>query len=432
MVEHLPDGESEAVNQTTTGRRILLTSLSGQLGGLELRLADEARLLKEHGHWPQLAISPFPGAATWFKSLRAEGLELAGFEPPPFFEQWQWRRLNLLRARLLHRRRLLALTPDLMHVAFAWTGTGGSRLWLSDSCGVPSVISVHNAFPRASLSPWGTGLMRQAFRSVRGIYGVSDSALHQFLDIYGPFLGSSTITSTVHNFVDVARFRPNPAARQRTRAQLGIGPDALVVGSIGRIDSQKEPLAVARCFAAATRGMQDAVLVFVGQGPLAAELETEIRRLGVEQRVRRVDFRSDPENYFPALDVHILLSRQEGFGITTAEAMACGVPVLATDVPGTRDVLADTGAGWLVPYLDEAAVAHALQRALNDPIQRSSMGQRGVSIARQRFAKPIWERSLMSFYEQVFDHPGYGTKSANRLLVEPAAPAPSMGIHGDG
>jgi glycosyltransferase involved in cell wall biosynthesis len=393
-----------AVNALTTSRRILLTSLSGQLGGLELRLADEARLLKAHGHRPQLAISPFPGADAWFGDLQSEGLELASFDPPPFFEQWRWRRFNLLRARLLHQRRLQAIKPDLMHVAYAWTDTGGSRLWLSDSCGIPTVISVHNAFPRSELSPWGQRLMRRAFRSVRGIYGVSESALRQFLDIYGTFVREQTITETVHNFVDVDRFKPDPAARVRTRARLGIALDAVVVGSIGRVDAQKEPLAVARCFAAATREMPHAVLVYVGQGPLAAELQAELVQLDIEQKVRRVDFQSDPENYFPALDVHVLLSRQEGFGITTAEAMACGVPVLATNVPGTRDVLADTGAGWLVPYLDEAAVATAFRQALSDPAQRVAMGRCGVAVARQRFAKPLWENKLLDFYGRVFDH----------------------------
>ena len=397
------NSEPQAVIRISMGRRILLTSLSGQLGGLELRLADEARLLLKRGYQPQLAISPFPGSVNWFDSLRTEGLELASFDPPPFFEQWRWRRLNLLRARLLHRQRLRALAPDLVHVAYAWTETGGSRLWLSDNCGVPSVVSVHNAFPRTDISPWGIRLMRQAFRSVRGIYGVSDSALHQFLDVYGSFLRTSTITATIHNFVDVERFHPSAETRKKTRMLLGIAPDALVVGSIGRIDAQKEPLTVARCFAASTRDMQNAVLVYVGDGPLTDELTTEVSRLGIEEKVRRVDFRSDPESYFPALDIHVLLSQQEGFGITTAEAMACGVPVLATDVPGTRDVLADTGAGWLVPYLDEAAVTHALRRALNDPAQRLAMGQRGVSEARRRFAKPIWERNVMSFYERVFD-----------------------------
>jgi hypothetical protein len=109
-------------------KKILLTSQSGQLGGMELRLADESRLLSQIGYEPALAISPFAGSAAWLATLEAEGLRLAQFDPPPFFEEWPWRRANLLRARLLDSRRLARLAPSLVHVAYAWTLTGGSRL----------------------------------------------------------------------------------------------------------------------------------------------------------------------------------------------------------------------------------------------------------------------------------------------------------------
>lgn len=382
-------------------KRILLTSLSGQLGGMELRLADEARLLAGIGHEATLAISPFDGIDPWLASLADEGFQLASFNPPSFFEEWKWRRTNYWRARLLSQRRLARLAPSLVHVAYAWTLTGGSRLWLSHRCGIPSVISVHNFFPVPRLSPWHHRLMVEAFSSVRGIYGVSDSALRRFCECYEEYLSPTTVLRTIHNFVDVHRFYPSSDRRIGGRRSLDIPIDAPVVGSIGRLDTQKEPLAAARIFQRVLMEMPNAYFVFVGQGPLADATQREVQRMGFVERVRFIGFRRDVELLYPVLDAHILLSRLEGFGISTAEAMACGVPVVATDVPGTRDVLADTGAGVLVPYGAEDNAVHALTELLSDHQRRTAMGEAGRRAAIARFSRERWAGEIGAFYQEV-------------------------------
>ena len=243
--------------------------------------------------------------------------------------------------------------------------------------------------------------MAEAFRSLRGIYGVSESALSHFEAIYGEFFPRRAIVRTIHNFVDTDRFVPSEDRRMAVRRELGIPEDALVVGSIGRIDEQKEPQVVARVFARCLDVFPQAWLVFAGQGPLRPALEREIASLGIGGRTLFTGFRSDTERLYPALDVHLLLSRQEGFGITTAEAMACRVPVVATDVPGTCDVLAGTDAGLLVRYGAEEAAAIALQRLLGSSELRSAMGRAGRSAALARFSKSRWESEIARFYHDV-------------------------------
>jgi glycosyltransferase involved in cell wall biosynthesis len=383
-----------------TPGRVLLTCMSGQLGGMELRLADEARYLKARGLRPTLAPSAFPGRDPWLQRLQAEGLDSTDFDPPPFFEEWRHRHLRRLWARAHHVPRLRRMAPDLVHVAYAWTHTGGSRLWVAARAGIPSVISVHNTFPHAPLNPWATRLMQQAFQTVRGIYGVSQSALAAFQANYGRFIAPSAVQAVVHNFVDTQRFTPSPERRQATRAELAIPADALVVGSVGRVDEQKEPLTVLRSFHAVSQVVPDAYLVFVGSGPLEAELDAEIARLGLTERVRRRPFTSTPEHIFPALDVHVLLSRQEGFGISTVEAMACGVAVICSDVPGSRDVVQTAGVGRLVPYRDVDATAAALIELLRDPAQRAAQGHAGWQAAQHHFSRDVWQGRLDAFYDQ--------------------------------
>lgn len=176
----------------TEGRKhILVTSYSGELGGMELRMAQEVRYLRAAGYDGGLAMRPFAGVAEWAQRLAGEQIRLVEYEPPLFFEQWEWRRLNLWRARLLAGRRLRAFRADLVHVALCWTNYGASVLWLARHCRVPAVVSVHNAFQPTSFNAWHQPLLRDAFGGVRGIYAVSESAMTHFMALYQPYIAPS-------------------------------------------------------------------------------------------------------------------------------------------------------------------------------------------------------------------------------------------------
>lgn len=364
---------------------------------MELRIADEARLLRALGHQVSAAISPFPGSCAFTSILATEGSRICSFNPSPFFEQWHWRRWNRVRA-LAELPRLRRLGVNLAHVFYAWTQTGGSRLWLCHKAGIPCVISVHNSFPPHTLTPWHSRLMAEAFRSVRAIYGVSQSALDHFMAIYGAFVNEKTFLEVVHNFVDVETFAPNEHTRRSIRIRLGIPSEAPLLGSIGRLDKQKDPLSVLEVFRMVRSELPSAHLLIVGNGPLHADVNEAIARYGLSAVVRLLAFRRDIQDYFSALDVHLLLSRQEGFGITSVEALASGVPVVATDVPGTKDVLGGCSAARLVPYGDWIGVAKTCLEVLAEG--RNERVQQARQFAVERYSKERWERKLTRFYER--------------------------------
>jgi len=384
---------------------VLVCSRSGQLGGMEIRLADEARFFSEKGIPCLLAISAFPGSDAWLSKVAQSSprIHAFDFEPPPFFEDaWRWRHINLLRSWTCWPRRLRRARIALAHIGYAWTLEGGTRLWLCTRAGIPSVLSVHNTFPLARLTGWHHRIAQEGFRGVKGIYGVSKSALDRFVEIYGEFLSPTTLLQVVPNFVDIDRFVPSEERRIRLRGQLGISHDAFVVGSVGRLDVQKEPLRVLRMFEALLETDPQAHLVFCGAGPLESEVRGYIEARALAGKVHLLGFREDAENVYPALDVHVLLSRQEGFGIATAEAMACNVPVLATDVPGTRDVVQGSGAGTLVPYEDEKMIGAALCRLRRNVAERDAASRAARPWVTARFSKERWQATLEGFYQQIW------------------------------
>jgi len=382
------------------GKSVLVTSYSGELGGMELRMAQEVRYLHAAGYGGGLALRRFDGLDAWTLRLAAEQISVAEFSPPPFFEgEWRWRHLHLARARWLAAGRLRAFRADLVHVALCWTNYGASMLWLAQHCRLPSVISVHNAFPPISFTGWHALLLHQAFGAVRGIYAVSESALAHFMAIYQPYILASTRLAVIPNSVDVLRFQPSPALRESTRQRLNLPADALVIGAVGRLSEQKRPGKLITLFAMLRERFPNLYLVLAGNGPLEAMARAQVERMGLAHWVRFTGFIEAVEEVMPALDLHLLMSRNEGFGIATIEAMACGVPAVATAVPGSVDILRDSEGGMLVPGDDLTVAAYRVGALLADPERRAAMGLKAREEMVERYSEIVVGRQVRAFYD---------------------------------
>ena len=381
-----------------SGRRVLITGYSGSLGGMEMRMAQEARFLNAAGCHSTLALHRFPGSDAWRQALQGERIAASVLDMPLFFEHWRWHRLNRVRALLWTRRALRRYRANLVHVAFCWTSYGASALWLAQRCGLPTVVSVHNAFPPVQYGDWHRAVLQQAFGAVRGIYAVSESALQHFLALYHPFIRPGTRLAVIPNGVDTRRFRPAPGLRTEARRNWRIPPDALVLGSVARLADQKRPHAALALLAALLPQFPQLYLVLVGEGPLEPDLRRQADTLEVASRVVFAGFQHNVERLLPGMDVHILLSRNEGFGIATIEAMACGVPAVGTDVPGTADVLRGSAGGLLAPLDEPDTLARTVAGLLRDPARRARMGRDGRLEVEQRYSQERVGRLVRDFY----------------------------------
>ncbi|WP_229420841.1 glycosyltransferase [Pseudoduganella albidiflava] len=379
--------------------RVLITSYSGELGGMELRMAQEAQFLRAAGFEGMLAIRPFPRSGSWAADLRERRLPVMRFAPPPVLEQWRWRRTNKFRALFGSVRAMRRFRADLVHVAFCWNTYGATALWLAGRCGLPAVISVHNTFPHCEFGRWHHPLLREAFAAVRGIYGATESALQHFLALYRPYLRSDIRLAVIPNCVDTERFCPSPALRAAARQRWGLPADALVMGSVARLSPQKRPEALVALLHALRGDFPALYLVLAGTGPLEDEVRKVASALGVERFVIFTGYHARIEEIMPALDVHLLLSRREGFGIATIEAMACGVPAVASAVPGNTDVLSGCAGGVLVPLEDNRVVEQTVARLLADPDLRARMGEQGRADAIRRFSTPRVQALVHQFYD---------------------------------
>lgn len=206
----------------------------------------------------------------------------------------------------------------------------------------------------------------------------------------------------VYNGVDTQRFKP--ASRRRAVLPAGFAPDdAFVVGFAGRMAPVKDPLALVQSFIDLVTAMPGlrarARLVMVGDGEQRRIIESELDRAGLRGVAWLPGFRDDMTEVYGCLDVFVLPSRREGISNTALEAMACGVPVVATSVGGSPEIVADGVTGRLVAPSDRAALTAALNAYAADPERAARHGAAG----RQRVEAAFSPAAMVRGYSAVYD-----------------------------
>ncbi len=198
---------------------------------------------------------------------------------------------------------------------------------------------------------------------------------------------------------EIEAFRGGPERRAEARRRLGIPGDAYVVGSVGRLSAQKAPLDLMEAFRRFAAGRPEAHLSIVGDGPLRPEVERFAAAHGLASRLSLPGLRQDVADLIPAFDVFTLTSRWEGLPRVIPQAMAAGLPVVATPVGAVEDAVADGETGRLVAPGDVAGFAARWEELARDPERARAMGERGRERAGEFSARRMVDQ-LAALYEE--------------------------------
>ncbi len=186
----------------------------------------------------------------------------------------------------------------------------------------------------------------------------------------------------------------------RVRGELGIAEDALVVGTVGRLNAQKGHRFLVAAVARLVPRVPRLRLLIAGDGDLAGELRRQAVELGVADRVVFAGHRTDVPDLLGAIDVFCLSSLYEGTPLALFEAMAAGKPIVSTAVDGCREVLEEDATGLLVPAGDETALAGALERVLLAPSLRQDLARRAREASR-RYDVSACVDAMQQLYDEV-------------------------------
>jgi sugar transferase (PEP-CTERM/EpsH1 system associated) len=210
---------------------------------------------------------------------------------------------------------------------------------------------------------------------------------------------------TIVNGVAVDAFRSDPAARERVRASLGIPSDAPVAGIVARLTPAKDHVNLFDAFVHLRDWHPRAHCLVVGDGELRADLERAIAERGLERSVHLTGNRDDVAAVLSAFDVFVLSSSTEGLAVTLLEAMAAGLPIVATRVGGNPEAVDDSRTGIIVAPRDSTALANALARLFDDPATARAMGEAGRGRCRDRFGVEAMVRGYETLYQRLDSRP---------------------------
>lgn len=315
-----------------------------------------------------------------------------------------------LRGILALRAALRRLRPDVVHMhtsrahalaVFALLGLGCRARVATRRMDYPLRRNPYTRFL------YGAGLDR--------VVAISEAVRAELLALGVPAARIRLIPSGI----DLERFRPlaeaSAEARLEARARLGVAPGERVVGSAASLHPRKGQDVLIR---AAARLATPPLLLLAGTGPARAGLEALAARLGVQARVRFLGQVEPVEPLLAALDLFCLPSRKEGLGVAALEAMAAGLPVVASAVGGLAESVLPEETGLLVPPDDPEALARALERLLADAGLRERMGRAGGARVGERYGAAAMAAANRALYCELL------SQGAGRYLPGPTPEAP--------
>ncbi|MDA8210272.1 MAG: glycosyltransferase [Clostridia bacterium] len=234
---------------------------------------------------------------------------------------------------------------------------------------------------------------RITINSVERFVTVSD-LLKQ--DLVGHGIPAVKIT-TIYNGVNLAAFRQERVTGD-VRKDLGIAPDVPVLGMIARFHPVKGHRFFLEAAKTISRVRPDCRFLLVGSGQYRSEVEAMVKQLGLREQVIFTGYREDIVDVLHSLDILVISSLSEGFGLTAIEAMAMKAPVVATRVGGLPEIIKDGNNGILVPPADGQAIAQAVLDLLADPEDSRAMAARAFEHVRENFSVEIMAKNTEQLY----------------------------------
>ena len=258
---------------------------------------------------------------------------------------------------------------------------------LAKALGMPSRVVVSR---RVDFMPKGHLLNRWKYMRADRILCVSEK-VQQTLEKYGLYPPQ---TQTVHSAVDLERALMPPVSRE----SLGIPEEAPLLVSAGALVGHKDHANLLEA-TAVVRECFPVHVCIAGEGELRKELEAKRKALNLEDCVTFLGYRADAPGIIRAADVYVSSSWSEGLGTSILEALASGVPVVAAEAGGAKEMVIPGETGYLVPVRDARALANAIIDALANPDKAARMAATGSRRTKEKFSVARMVEQTLAVYE---------------------------------
>jgi glycosyltransferase involved in cell wall biosynthesis len=207
----------------------------------------------------------------------------------------------------------------------------------------------------------------------------------------------------IRNCIDASKYSFSAEGRERVRKEFGVSAEHVLVGTVARFSFQKGHEYTVDAIPAILEKFPATRFLFVGEGPEREKIFQKSQDLGLQDAVFFAGARQDIADVLSSMDIFLLTSILEGLPLSVLEAMAVGLPVIATRVSGTPEAVLHELTGLLIPPADATAVSQAVKDLLADPEGRRRMGRQGRLLILHHFHKKHLVKQVTEFYDQLID-----------------------------
>ncbi|HWN09646.1 MAG TPA: glycosyltransferase family 4 protein [Pyrinomonadaceae bacterium] len=328
--------------------------------------------------------------------------------------------VSFLKAMRELRRKVKNHQPDLIHANSIRSGLVATAATIGLK--PPVVWHLHDLLPPHPISSLIRLFAALSGRSV--MIAVSAAVARNFRGRLSSPLNERI--SVILNAIDLDKFQPDHFSKRRIRKELRFREPDFVVGTVGQITPRKGQLELLRAFRVALNESPNMVLLIVG-APLFNRdheyldtLRSTATKLGIGNKVRLLGARNDVASIMQTLDLLVVNSKAEPFGLVIVEAMACETPVLAAAVDGIPEIIQHNENGWLVSPGDEAALAEGIVKLSRRPEHRARLANRGMQHAEAHFSADRYLVDLHAFYRSRLKKLGSQSAESTTRVTEVA------------
>jgi glycosyltransferase involved in cell wall biosynthesis len=381
---------------------LLVSSSSGSRGGGEIYLHRLAAGLSHLGHRVRALCSNSPPMDELAENLR-RFCEVSRMELPNTYR----RPARCVGAALsfAQQRRISRifdeLSPDIVHINQQVAEDGLDLLLAARSSSIPFLSTIHIPHSASSLNA-RLGRLRDivtqaVVRRVNTTHiTVAERARHDLVARFG-FLDTHQIKVVLNGVF----FSQGDDARARTRARWGATTEEIVIGSVGRLESQKAPDIALEIIAGLVSKGLPIRYIWIGDGPLRTAFQRQTHALGIAKYVNLDGWRDDVTSCLQGLDIFLLPSRFEGMPLALLEAMGAGLCCCVSDVGGMGEAIQHGLNGYLCSPRDVPKWCEQIETIVANPIVRVEVGHRARNFAHDHFSVESMAAGTIAIYRDV-------------------------------
>lgn len=206
-------------------------------------------------------------------------------------------------------------------------------------------------------------------------------------------------TTVVFNGIDLKRYATPDKSAKKIMSDYGVREGACILGFIGRLSTEKGIEYLIKAVSILKKEKKNIILLITGDGPQKEKLQRLIEQLGLQGSILFTGWIQNISSILSILDIFVLSSLNEAFGLVVLEAMAAKVPVIGTTVGGIPDIIEDRQNGLLVPPKDSPAIAQAVKLLLSDKIMKENIAHNGFITVKTKFTSHIMAINTGNIYK---------------------------------